>query len=461
MAQARSYPQILSRLLDSPLMLTPNVAAILYNVLAGRLGNATIKIEHPDELTIQQSIRASRFTGDMVSSDDPSRFPKIEPFKRTPEGIGVITVDGELINRGAWIGADSGLVSYEGVKFQLARAARDPKTRAILLDINSPGGEAIGAAEVASAVRQAASAKPVWAVANGLAASAAYALASGATRIVAAPSSMTGSIGVVALHLDASRAMDAAGITPTLIYAGQHKVDGNSFEPLTDGVLADLQAEINKFYEGFIQTVAEGRGRRMSVKAARATEARTYLGADAVAIGLADLVGTFEDALGELTAKTVRASLRRISQPAAAAAQPGGPKMAENYDTETETAIREAREQARSQALAEGQRLGAEAASGRVLAILADERVKGHEAYALKLAAKAPALTAADIGEMCAELPTIMHTATLGAQVSATGVNSVAAGPLPPGAVQQIRDGGDWDKSIEKINARITRAGAR
>ena len=122
------------------------------------------------------------------------------PYQRTAEGIAVITVTGTLINRGAWVGASSGETSYEGIKYQVAAATADPRARAIIIDIESPGGEAVGAFEAADVIRQAAKVKPVVAVVNGMMASAAYALGSAATKIVTTPTGLSGSIGVVMLH---------------------------------------------------------------------------------------------------------------------------------------------------------------------------------------------------------------------------------------------------------------------
>src|SRR5690606_28979829 len=147
--------------------------------------------------------------------------------------------------------------------------------------LHSPGGEAVGAFEMAARVRELRSKKRTVAVVNGMACSAAYALASGASEIVTTETGISGSIGVVLLHADVSRQLDREGITPTLIHAGSHKVDGNPFEPLTAEVRDDLQAEVNGFYDGFLTTVALGRGKRLTADAARATEARTKMGKDA------------------------------------------------------------------------------------------------------------------------------------------------------------------------------------
>jgi signal peptide peptidase SppA len=223
----------------------------------------------------------------------------IQTRYRFRNGVALITVEGSLVNRGAYIGAASGLTSYEGVTAQFAAAAADPDVKTILLDLDSPGGEAGGAFELADFIHAIAQEKPVVAIVNALAASAAYAMASSASRIVTTPSGVAGSIGVVMLHLDQSRRMDQLGVTPTLIYAGGHKVDGNPFEPLPEAVRADLQAEVDQLYAMFVATVARGRP-DLSEDAIRATEARTFLGAEAVGVGLADDVGAFVDISEEL-----------------------------------------------------------------------------------------------------------------------------------------------------------------
>lgn len=242
------------------------------------------------------SPRASRFVGEYRTGPDG----RPTSYRVTQDGTAIITIVGELVNRGAWVGASSGVVSYEGVKHQVGAAAKDPQVTAILLDIESPGGEAVGAFEVADVVRKARDVKPVIAVVNGLAASAAYAIASGSTRIITPPTGIAGSIGVVMMHLDMSEYLATEGLRPTLVFAGDHKVDGNPFEPLPEDVRADFQREIDAFYGLFVQTVAAGRGRRMPEKAVRDTQARTYMGAEAVSVGLADAVMSFEEVVSAL-----------------------------------------------------------------------------------------------------------------------------------------------------------------
>lgn len=211
----------------------------------------------------------------------------------------IVNTLGELVNRGAWLNARSGLASYEGLAQQLRAAAADPRAKRILLDVNSPGGEAAGMTDIAALVRAIAAEKPVVAVANSMMCSAAYGLCSAATRIVTTDLGVVGSIGVVMMHADYSRALDKQGIAVTLIHEGAHKVDGNPFEALPADVRDDFQAECAKYYDAFVACVAAGRP-SLTTAAIRATEARTYLGREAVDVGLADDVGTFDAVLDEL-----------------------------------------------------------------------------------------------------------------------------------------------------------------
>ncbi len=236
------------------------------------------------------SPEVSRFVG---------RAPAGSPVRTTENGVAVISVVGALINRGALLGENWGISTYEGLQFKLESAAKDPKIRAIILDFESPGGEVSGCFETAALIRKINSEKPVVACVNGLACSAAFALASACRSIISTESGVSGSIGVVLLHSDISGALDKAGISPTLIYAGKHKTDANPFEALNKEVKGDLQAEVDRYYSMFVTAVAQGR-RNLTEAAIRDTQARTFIGRDALAAGLVDQIGVFGDLLADL-----------------------------------------------------------------------------------------------------------------------------------------------------------------
>lgn len=304
--------RLADQVLNRPLLITPDKAQVILAVLSGRIG-----VSAPE---------ASRFEGSPIVAD-PDGKRRVRPYN-VSNGVAVITITGSLVNRGAWIGADSGLTSYEGIQFQLKTAAADPVVRAVILDLHTPGGEAVGAFETAAAVRSLAAKKPTVALIAGMAASAGYAIASGAGEIVTTETGISGSIGVVFVHADMSKHLADKGIKPTLIFAGARKADGNPFEPLSAEVRADIQGEVNTLHELFLKTVAAGRGARLDVAKARATEARVFMGAEAVRVGLADRVGTFEGILAELAAGKSTPATPAAGMPSASASSPGVPSAA-------------------------------------------------------------------------------------------------------------------------------------
>lgn len=212
-------------------------------------------------------------------------------------GKAIVPVHGMLINRFPY--SWSFATGYNFIQGQVNAAMDDGDVDGIIYDVSSYGGLVSGCQET-SDLMFAASAKqggkPSLAVVDSSCYSAAYYLASAADRIAITPSGGAGSIGVLLMHLDVSKALDEFGIKVTFIHAGEHKVDGNMFEPLSKEVTSDLQAEIDKMYGRFVSTVARNRP-SLSEKAVRATEARSYQADDALATGLVDTIQTPSDAL--------------------------------------------------------------------------------------------------------------------------------------------------------------------
>lgn len=225
----------------------------------------------------------------------PAPRPSIEA---TP-GIAVIPIHGSLIRRSLGVDAASGLTSYADIARQLDLALADPGAQGILLDVDSPGGEAGGVFELGERVRVASAVKPVWAVAADSAFSAAYAIACGASRLMVCRTGGVGSIGVIALHVDQSVRDAQDGYRFTAIFAGDRKNDFSPHAPLSDAAAARLQAEVDRLYGLFVTHVAGLRG--LSEDAVRATEAGLFFGPEAVRSGLADAEGSLDVALAELT----------------------------------------------------------------------------------------------------------------------------------------------------------------
>jgi signal peptide peptidase SppA len=471
-----AYAHVMARLVGVPLLAHPRKALIFYNALCGRFGTAPADLPSPEDpasAAVDGLVRkpeASRFVGEYPSS---AGGRGVEPF-RLERGVGIITITGSLVNRGAWVGSYSGQTSYEGIKFQLDRAGRDPRVKAVILDMESPGGEAVGAFEVAGAVRQLSAKKRTVAVVNGMAASAGYAIASGASKIVSTPTGVAGSIGVVLLHLDYSQQLAADGIKPTLIFAGDHKVDGNYLQPLPDSVQKELKDEVDRFYSLFLTTVAEGRGRRTPVSVAKETEGRTYIGQDAVDARLADDVGTFEEVLASLKTRAARSG----STASAASAKKEAKTMKDEDEVVLKADADRDREQAvaraKSDAKAEGLKEGREAAHTRLLSILSDEKVKGKEGYALKLAVKAPDMPAAEVVEMTAEAvaaaPAPAGPRSVGDRAADSTAEQVSGRQTPAekGGQSSVSDipsvrveGSGWKTAVASVNARTAAADRR
>jgi len=282
--------------------------------LAARLFGVPLAIHRP-KLDVILSVLGTRIgLTDMVVPADYA--PTTRPLSPATGKVAVIPIHGTLVRRTSGLEAASGLASYTDIAAQIDAALASPDVAAILLDVDSPGGESGGVFDLADRIRATAQVKPVWAVANDIAFSAAYALASAASRVFVARTGGVGSIGVIAMHVDQSVKDAKDGLHYTAVFAGERKNDLNPHEPISDAAHAVLKAEVDRIYGLFVETVA--RHRRLDADAVRATEAGLFFGDAAVASGLADAVGGFDDALAQLNA-----SLTPLPTRAASAGQAG------------------------------------------------------------------------------------------------------------------------------------------
>jgi len=197
-----------------------------------------------------------------------------------------------------------GASKYEGASTVMTRlavkdAARNPDVRAIMLHVDSPGGMVAGTAELADEVSAASRIKPVHAHIDDMAASAAYWVASQATKVTANRLAQVGSIGTVAVVEDTSGAAELAGVKVHVISTGKHKggfVDG---APVTKDQLADLQERVDGMNEHFLAAVSAGRGMSMG-EVRKLADGRVHLAEQALALGLIDEISSLEDAYLEL-----------------------------------------------------------------------------------------------------------------------------------------------------------------
>ena len=142
------------------------------------------------------------------------------------DGVAVVPITGMLVHRLGIMGSALGMTGCDGIAASVGQALDDPAVRGVLLDIDSPGGEIAGCFSLADAIFAARGRKPIWAVADEIAYSAAYAIASAADRVLVPRSGGVGSIGIIALFADVSRGLEAEGITVNVIAFGARKADG-------------------------------------------------------------------------------------------------------------------------------------------------------------------------------------------------------------------------------------------
>lgn len=371
------YPHLAAHIFNTPLLIHPQKLDAIIAGLGGRLLDADaaqITVNAAGQL--EAGLPAEMFSTRRVSDDNRRAGYSVV------DGVAVISADGALVHRGRFVMADSTrLLGYNDLAAATENALADPDVRAVLHVFNTPGGEAQGAFEYHDRLREMrGSGKPIWGIADGLAASAGYLGAAALEKFFVTKTGYAGSIGVVMRHVDLSAALAKDGIRVTHVYAGAHKIDGNPYEALPDSVRADFQSEIDGLYQMFIDAVASGRG--LSGDAVRKTQAQTYRGQAAVDAGLANDIRTTDQLIAEMAALSARP--HSVGQSARVTAQQGDYLMSETTQagTNTQPAPEAAAQEATlsfsqadvDRARAEGVERGTQTERARVGAIL------GHQA---------------------------------------------------------------------------------
>lgn len=232
---------------------------------------------------------------------------------RSEGAVAVIPIYGVLSQRMDMMADISGGTSYDALRKALHEAIANDEVKAIVLDIDSPGGTVPGAEELAAEIRALrGGAKPIIAQVNSLAASAGYWLASAADEIVVTPSGRAGSIGVYTVHDDMSAFLEQNGVKRTYISAGKHKVEGNEAEPLDEEARAHIEALVTQSYNSFVNAVAEGRGVKRSVVLDSYGQGRIFGAKELVERGMADRIGTLSETLARFGSSVEPETVRRV-----------------------------------------------------------------------------------------------------------------------------------------------------
>lgn len=408
-------PLLAERLLGRCHYVTPSYAAAVIQTLSGRLG---VRMDGPEV--------------------DPTLRPARSPMMAS--GVFVLPIVGGLMHRGDSFDAACGAQSYVNIQNQLVLAMTSKEVKGILLDIDSPGGMASGCFELADMISDMRKRKPIWAIANAQACSAAYAIGISADRLVVTPSGEVGSIGVVRAHVDHSKALSEAGLAVTYIYAGEHKIDGNPANPLPPAVIERFQADVDESYAAFVAHVAKHRD--LSETKIRGTKALTFAAEQAVEMGLADEVASFDATLSAFSRElnpVYRVSSTGAVSKMTTQTQAGGPTiegLGDALQRAREDGAASARAEANAAILAAYQRGRTDAH-----AILTHEASAGKTAAAMRLAGR-PEVSVETAVSLLGDLPAADDGANAYRAKLANADPKVPAGaPLNPNATVQATVG--------------------
>jgi len=272
----------------------------------------------PEKLTLLEGVMVRYISGEKLSADEI--LAVVGDKTKKPTGrlinnkVAVLPLYGTIMPRGNVMTDISGGTSAELFGKQFMSLVDDPDISAIVLDVDSPGGQATGIDELSKMIFEARGAKPVVAVANYTMASAAYWIGSAVDELVAAPSAQVGSIGVFTVHQDISAALDKQGIKTTLIKAGKYKAESSEYQPLTDEAKANIQANVDDVYLQFVGSVARNRNTDAATVGEDFGQGRVVSAKQAVKSGMADRVATLDDVIQQLLDASSNNNLPRRSK---------------------------------------------------------------------------------------------------------------------------------------------------
>ncbi len=295
----------------------------------------------PHRLAVLEEIVIRHVAGEKLDAEEVET--RIHGAKRPAErrvgSVAVLPLFGTIFPRANMMTDVSGATSAEQFGNQFMELVKDPEIGAIVLDVNSPGGNVLGIDEVSQKIYKARGQKPVIAVANHLMASAAYWIGTAADEIVISPSGEVGSIGVFSVHEDISKALEQDGIKLTLISKGKYKVEGNPYEPLGTEAQAAIQERVSEYYDAFIKSVARNRGVKPAQVRNGFGEGRVVGARQAIDLFMADRVGTLEETINRLLMPGPGAVTAGQAEEAAPVLDEGMQREAENLREKVESIL--------------------------------------------------------------------------------------------------------------------------
>lgn len=235
----------------------------------------------------------AKVTADFYQNDKEERLP---PLLSVQGNVGIISVKGSLIDGHAGFMSWFGVTGYDDIRDAIVAAVQHQGVQAIMLDVKSGGGDVAGCHELAQLISRVNSIKPIVTYTGAMMASAALWLGCAASKVFAAETAMVGSIGILSIHAERSKQLADDGVKVTVIRAGKDKALANPYEALSEKGKEDLQNNANALYDVFLPWVAEQRGVSAATGEAKFGQGTVFVGKQAVEAGLADKLGTYEDA---------------------------------------------------------------------------------------------------------------------------------------------------------------------
>lgn len=274
----KDYSRIISKVTTTPWMMMPGSLKMMLEILDAHLtGNIT-----EEEIRLRmQSAQQREGSSELTRSG----------------AIAVIPLHGPIFPKANMMTEMSGATSLEQWNSQFRQLVADESIGTIIIDADSPGGSSELIPETGAMIRSAREIKPVYAISNTMAASAAYGIVANASKVFASPSALTGAVGTYMVHTDDSELMQKIGVKETVIKAGRFKaVEIESLTPESKAYFEELVGDIN---DVFLNSIAQGRG--VDVEHVRQTygEGKVFASSRALELGMIDEIATFEDVVNQ------------------------------------------------------------------------------------------------------------------------------------------------------------------
>ena len=254
-----------------------------------------------------------------LASSEGADEPDFPPLYERVGDVGVIKISGSLIPGEAGFLRYFGITGYGDIKAAVLEGIADKGAKSLMVYSDSGGGSVAGVEDAEAFIRSASTVKPMNAFSE-FSASAAYWLTSAAGHITAASTSINGSLGVIRVVTEYSKAFEKEGITKTVMRAGRYKALGNPYEPLSEDGKAEIQAKLDDLYQLFMGTVARNRGTTAIIADQVMGQGREFLGKRGLDAGLVDAIGDLEDALAYAKANRTLAARKPANFGASATA---------------------------------------------------------------------------------------------------------------------------------------------